>query len=269
VVEVHESDAQTTLDATHGLLREHAVENNVLWQILTEQAGQAGYGRYWWATDGDAVLGLAVHFPPRTRVLLSPMARDTAVAFAQTISPPLPGVAATAATAAAFAGSWATRHQVWARPVDAQLLYRLSTATTVPAEAPGAMRPAGPSDRQLLVEWTQASEGARSSSSASRAVDRALDGEEIWLWDDGGPVAMAIANRAVGGVSRVHGVFTPTENRGRGYATALVDCLSRQLVGRGVTCAMQTRLTNPAAHAIYRRIGYEPIDEILAFRWEP
>ena len=51
-------------------------------------------------------------------------------------------------------------------------------------------------------------------------------------------------------------------------ATALVDHLSRQLVASGLQCALQTRLTNPAAHALYERIGYEPISEVLAFRWE-
>jgi uncharacterized protein len=89
------------------------------------------------------------------------------------------------------------------------------------------------------------------------------------LWDDNGPVAMAKANRAVGGVTRIHAVFTPPENRKRGYGTALIDGLSRQLVGNGLECTLQTRLTNPTAHAIYQRIGYESIGEILAFRWEP
>jgi hypothetical protein len=171
VVEVHESDARTTLDATRDLLCEQAVENNVLWQILDDQAGQASYGRYWWATEGEVVLGVAVHFPPRARVLLTPMSRRTAAALAQAIPPPVPGVAAEAATAAAFAGSWATLHQVSARAVDAQLLYRLSAVSTAAVGAPGTLRRASSSDRQILVEWTRASEGLNSNTGADQLVD--------------------------------------------------------------------------------------------------
>ena len=270
VVEVHEADARTTLDATRDVLRERAVENNVVWQILADQAGHASYGRYWWISQGDAVLGAAVHFPPRARALLTPMPRDAAVALAQAIRPPLPGVAGDPATATAFAGSWATIHRVSARPVDAQLLYQLSTIiSTAPVRVPGTLRRARRSDRQLVVEWRRASANAGSNNDAGQAVDRALARDEVWLWDVDGPVAMAIATRPVGGVSRIHAIFTPSESRRRGYGTALVDRLSRQLLQNGIQCALQTRLTNPVAHTLYQKIGYEPIGEILAFRWEP
>jgi predicted GNAT family acetyltransferase len=268
VVQIHESDARTTLDATCALLRERAVENNVLLQILSDQAGQASFGRYWWATEGDAVVGVAVHFPPRARALLSPMGRDTAIAVAESIVAPLPGVTAESTTAAAFAGSWAIRHQVAARPVDAQLLYQYSTLRGEAVEAPGVLTRAGPVHRQLLVRWFSASGTAHSGVDARRLVERALAEGEVWLWEDHGPVAMAVASKAVGGVSRVHAVFTPTEHRRCGYGTALVCGLSRHLVGTGLTCTLQTRLTNPPAHVMYRRIGYERVGEILAFRWD-
>jgi ribosomal protein S18 acetylase RimI-like enzyme len=268
LLEVHESDARTTLDTTRELLRERPAENNMLWQILADQAGQSRYGRYWWVAEGGVVLGAAVHFPPRARAMLTPMSREVAVAAAQSIRPPLPGITAEPATAAAFAAAWTTRHLVSARAVDTQLLYRLSTIGTPTIAVPGSLRRATPSDRDLLVKWTRTFGGASSSSAPRGLVDRALARGEAWLWQHDEPVAMAMANRPVGGVSRVHAVFTPPGNRGRGYGTAVVDGLSRHLVKRGLQCTLETRLTNPGAHTVYRRIGYEPIGEILAFRWE-
>ena len=42
----------------------------------------------------------------------------------------------------------------------------------------------------------------------------------VWVWDDGGPVAMARYTDAIGGVARIGLVYTPPEQRGHGYAAA-------------------------------------------------
>ena len=48
-----------------------------------------------------------------------------------------------------------------------------------------------------------------------------LDHDEIWLWDDDGPKAMAAAPRPAAGVSRIHLVYTPLEHRALGLGSAV------------------------------------------------
>ena len=53
------------------------------------------------------------------------------------------------------------------------------------------------------------------------------------IWDDGGRVAYAGFNDAAPDFARIAPVYTLPECRGRGYATALVAALSRELLARG------------------------------------
>jgi predicted GNAT family acetyltransferase len=98
-------------------------------------------------------------------------------------------------------------------------------------------------------------------------VDLAVAREQLWVWDDRGPVSMSGASKATAGVARVQRVYTPPELRGRGYATACVEHQSRLLVERGLGCVLYTQLSNPTSNAIYQRIGYRPIAETLAYRF--
>ncbi|MDQ3898266.1 MAG: GNAT family N-acetyltransferase, partial [Actinomycetota bacterium] len=98
-------------------------------------------------------------------------------------------------------------------------------------------------------------------------VDQHLDGGRLWLWDDGGPVSMAARSDEVAGVVRVAFVYTPPEHRGRGYAAASVAALSQRSVAEGLECVLYAQLENPTSNAIYRRIGYEPVVEVLIYRF--
>ena len=75
---------------------------------------------------------------------------------------------------------------------------------------------------------------------------------------------MASASLPAAGVTRVQHVYTPPERRGAGYATACVEHMSRELADRGLRCVLYTDLRNPTSNAIYRRIGYEAVAEVLA-----
>jgi predicted GNAT family acetyltransferase len=76
---------------------------------------------------------------------------------------------------------------------------------------------------------------------------------------------MAGAVPATGGVVRIGPVYTPPDRRARGYATACVEALSRSIVDAGDTAILYTQLANPTSNGIYRRIGYEPVLEVLRY----
>jgi predicted GNAT family acetyltransferase len=82
---------------------------------------------------------------------------------------------------------------------------------------------------------------------------------EFRIWDDGARVAYAGFNDAAPEFARIAPVYTLPDRRGRGYATALVAVLSRELLARGKRrLFLTTDLANPTPNAIYARIGFRP-----------
>ena len=89
--------------------------------------------------------------------------------------------------------------------------------------------------------------------------------EKCWVWDNDGMRSMVSMSGPAGGVARVGPVYTPPESRGSGYATACVHYVSRLLTDRALRCVLYTDLANPTSNAMYQRIGYRAIAEILRY----
>ena len=55
-------------------------------------------------------------------------------------------------------------------------------------------------------------------------------------------------------------VYTPPEQRGRGYATHLTAAFSQHLLDAGYRfCTLFTDLANPTSNSIYQQIGYRAV----------
>ena len=92
------------------------------------------------------------------------------------------------------------------------------------------------------------------------ATARFLESGRLHIWDDAGPKSMAAAARETPRGISVNAVYTPPKYRCRGYATATVAALSRQLLAEGKAfCCLYTDAANATSNAIYERIGYRPI----------
>jgi predicted GNAT family acetyltransferase len=64
--------------------------------------------------------------------------------------------------------------------------------------------------------------------------------------------------------ARVGGVYTPPHLRRRGYATTCVAALSQYLLDSGRRyCFLYTDLSNPTSNAIYMRIGYHAVADVV------
>ena len=64
-------------------------------------------------------------------------------------------------------------------------------------------------------------------------------------------------------------MYTPPELRGRGYASACVAALSARELDEGRRfCFLYTDLSNPVSNAIYQRIGYTPVSDVVDYRFE-
>jgi predicted GNAT family acetyltransferase len=63
-------------------------------------------------------------------------------------------------------------------------------------------------------------------------------------------------------------VYTPPEERGHGYATALVAHVSRAaLEGGRRACYLHTDLSNATSNAMYQRIGYDRVCDAIDLRF--
>ena len=128
----------------------------------------------------------------------------------------LPGINGDATTAASFAGQWSERMKSAATPFQGSRLYEcleLSEAT----DNKGMLRLARPSDRSLMMEWFRAFsiEVGELANDLELRVDRWISSAELWLWDDRGPMSMAVGRKPAEGVVRISGVYTPTGKRNR------------------------------------------------------
>ncbi len=86
-------------------------------------------------------------------------------------------------------------------------------------------------------------------------------GHRFVLWDiDGIPVSMAMLRVPAFGVSRIGPVFTPRDQRGHGYGSA-VTAAAADLAHRSGTpdVVLFADLANPTSNAIYQRIGFEAV----------
>jgi GNAT superfamily N-acetyltransferase len=264
------ADASEALSACEPYLISRPVEHNVVLTVLRRRITDPTPGRYWWIDDEGTVVGFAMQSPLSFHGAITPMATSATQTLVDVVSetaPDLPGVASDAASAASFAGNWAERLRIPVTPVEAQRVYRL-VALHPPEGVPGRFRPAK-ADRDILVAHRisfHADTGEPGELDAAAAVERSL--RRCFVWDDGGVVASAIATIPEAGVVRVGVVYTPLVHRRRGYASALVAATSAWAREHDHSdCILYTQLVNPTSNAIYRAIGYQPVAEVLRYRF--
>jgi uncharacterized protein len=219
--------------------------------------------------DGDRVVAAAIRTPPNALILSEtevPEAVD--VILGDLVGATLPGVLGSAGLAATFAERWAARTGGPVRLAMRERAFRLGRVTP-PRPVAGSMRPAGASDRPLVIALLDAfvAEAFEDEEwNAEEIADRWIAGghRTLQLWEDGGTVvSMAgVGGRTPTGV-RIGPVYTPPERRGVGYASNLVAAASQEKLDAGRSFVfLFTDLANPTSNHIYEAIGFEPVSDI-------
>ena len=272
------SDAQTFYAATRAFLLEREVENNLLFGILDTLINDPGRyeQRPYFASVRfeEAVIAVALRTPPHNLVLSCATDLRAAEVFARDLMEEnLPGVSGPEREAAAFVEAWqALTGQPYTLSMP-QRLYKLERVVSL--EITGHLRHATQADRPLLVKWTDAFNRETVSSGLSQNPERIVDGylhapnRALYLWEaDGRNVSMVGTSGPTPSGVRVGAVYTPPEERKRGYASAAVARLSEQLLEKYRFCCLYTDLTNPTSNHIYQTIGYKPVCDVNAYRFE-
>jgi predicted GNAT family acetyltransferase len=115
---------------------------------------------------------------------------------------------------------------------------------------------------RFLVDVVEATE-----DSAPPAHVPQLEEGRVLSWEDSEPAAMAAWSRPMPHAASVNAVYTPPEQRGRGYAAAVVAAVTRGLldgapeISRGLGprrhVCLYTDLDNPTANRLCARLGFE------------
>ena len=265
-------DVGSYLATVDELLRSDPVRNTVLLTVLASlsRRGPMAFGEArpvlgWWSPDG-VPRAAVLQTPPRP-LLTTALPGDSAQQLARELADHgvrLSAVNGREADATALAAAWRVVSGIDGRTRQRQRLYQLGALVQPDPPPDGAARIATPADAPVIGPWLAAFSAEIGEPEAAGAlVSDRLDRGQLLLWElRGEPVSLAGHTDVIAGVARVGPVYTPPDLRGRGYAGGVTAAVSELAISRGAkSVILFTDLANPTSNSLYRRLGYEPVED--------
>lgn len=174
-----------------------------------------------------------------------------------------PAVIASSAAARDFGRAWSRETGAVATLTMAQRILAL-TEVVPPRAAHGASRLAKLDDADTLTDWFGALETEATPDRPTPRDElvamtrRRIESGNVLVWEtENGLASVASLARPTPNGVAVNGVYTPPEQRGRGYASCCVAAITQRALdsGKRFTC-LYTDASNPTSNAIYERLGY-------------
>jgi len=241
----------------------------------------------WWAVvrDGDgAIAGLAMRTsrtPPHPMFVL-PMADDAALALARAIhqrGETIGGLNGALPAAEVMAGELARLQGDTVEVAQHVRLFELAELVP-PVGVPGSLRTATVDDFDLAKQWVDRFmhdadvQAGRDPAAHGREViepedlQRRIAGGTYWFWLDeaGERVHLTGANPPAFGVARIGPVYTPPEQRRKGFAGAAVAQVSQLILDAGARACLYTDQANPTSNGIYQALGYRAVVDQVNLR---
>ena len=225
--------------------------------------------------EREKVVGVAVMTPPK-RIILSRIDAKIQptvmhlVRHLRGIDTQIPGVVGPAADAQAFSECWVEGTVGVSAKIDKRMrVFEAREVADLPL-SPGKLRLACADDHLLMARWIVGlseaiGEPVDLESGRSRA-EKLIKDQQLYVWDRDGPVSIAGVSRPMRNGMTIGLVYTPPEQRSKGYATSCVLLLTKKLLSDGYSfCSLYTDLSNPTSNSIYTKIGYVPVGDALAF----
>jgi uncharacterized protein len=284
----HCTDLQTFYDHVSPYLQQREAEHNMLLSYLgdllrqpPEPSPEYSYMGYVETDAGDVV---AVAHYAGYRLFLSHPTEGYEIALEMLVNDAASPVIEHMVSPTEFASQIETQWlALTKRRMVADMsmrIYRLDTVKA-PTNVAGTMRWVTSEDDALMLKWMIAFQvdtfGAdpnkideeRLARWLTRFTSNEMYGMAFWEVE-GQPVGMsATIGRSPTGM-RIGMVYTPPEQRGHGYASALVAAQSQWLLDSGLQfCTLNTDLANPTSNKIYQAIGYYPVADQTMYDVEP
>ena len=268
-------EADAFLEHAGAFLAEREAENNLILGLSSRlRSTPLMYGEpaYLGVVEDDGeVVGAALRTPPHNLVLseidrpeaIESLVRDVSQAFRT-----LPGVVGPKGRVEEFVAAWARETGANGLREREQRAFRADSVDP-PPDVSGHMRPYERGDHELAVRWldefvAEALSGPEPESSAEFVERREADPDGgLVVWEDGDPVCLAGFGGLTPNGIRIGPVYTPPDQRRRGYGSALTAALTQQLLDSGRRfCFLFTDLANPTSNSIYQRIGYRAVSDV-------
>ena len=164
-----------------------------------------------------------------------------------------------------FAKKWEEKTGTSRKLLMDQGIYRLDNVIEALEDSPGSWRFADKEDCPLIEKWFNLfEEDAGLPPTAKEDVEKRVasfvEQQEVFLWVHDGKVVsmMKKARPSEHGVT-VSFVFTPREERKKGYARTMVAAGTKELLKEYKFCVLYTDLMNQTSNKIYQEIGYQRI----------
>lgn len=255
----HEAVNNLLIGLTTGMIRNPTLHENPYFAVVRQ--------------DGE-IVGTSLRTPPYNLILAnidSQAAVKALVEDAHAVYETLRGILGTKQNSAYAASLWEEQSGQKAQLSMLERIYQLERVIT-PQGVSGSLRKADEPDRELMRQWLinfqiDAFPGGKIDMAA---VDRGLDNalvhkaRDYYFWEDvGQPVALVGYSGFTPNGVRIGPVYTPTDQRRRGYGSAATAAVSQMLLDSGRRfCFLFTDLKNPTSNHIYQTIGYEPVCDI-------
>ena len=221
---------------------------------------------------------IALQTPPHNLVLSRAYQSGAEDFLAETLvrrGAAFPGVVGPSDVAANFINAWSrlTNQQV-AACMD-QIIYSLKKVL-LPPPVEGTMRFARPDEVSVIAPWIKAFaddalpkfEHVTEEEALTRARDM-IGAQHIAVWDVAGKAVAMAGITGTPSLARITLAYTPPENRGKGFASAVVAHLSQHELEHGKKmCCLYADARNPVSNSIYRKIGYEFVSRSTHYIFE-
>ncbi len=274
---IHHADANELIALAGACLELHQSENNLPLGLAYALAKDSlRYGSepplLLSVLEQGRPIGAAVMTPPR-RIILSKFVANGAIAhlvrYLLETEASIPGVVGPASEAQAFAACWAEAVPSAAPKGTMRLrVFEARAVADVPLAA-GALRLASMDDHPLMAQWIDAfSQEALGEPAdrdkAEKSAARFIADKQLYIWDCNGPVSIAKTTRPMRNGITVTAVYTPPEQRNKGYSTSCVASLTKKLLSERYSfCSLFADQSNPISNSIYEKIGYVPLGDAL------
>jgi len=227
--------------------------------------------------NGETQIVAAIRTPPYSLVVRGDGSRTRAAleslaAYLYGRDVKLPGINGPVEPSRFFAKTWARLSRI---PYRLKLNLRVFELRQVdwPAMPDGHLRPVTEADRALLSHWIREFQREALDKDADEMVAwsqeraaRSLREGGTFMWENNGPVSLVSRARSTPNGVTVNMVYTPPEQRQKGYASAAVATLSQMILDEGYDfCTLFTDLANPTSNSIYQKIGYLPVCDFAEY----
>jgi uncharacterized protein len=271
-------DADDFLNDNHQFLFANESANNLIIGIANKLSSRKVQGDALMCSvkEHNNILLVAVMTPPRDLIVASSEMNEQAISlFINDLianKTELPGILAENGFTDVFCKKWSDKTGHESRLFRRERAYQLLKCREIKLSS-GQMRLAVKDDIDQIVEWiidfhkeiheTITDKGAKHLSEMNIA------NKDIFVWIDRGIVSMCASDRESKHGKVINLVYTPPQYRGKGYATSCVHNLCQRILDEGKSfCSLFADLGNQTSNSIYTKIGFNPILDLLHYKFE-